>query len=78
MLKECVLNPGEICKDCGKCDFCDLNEEKVCDNCCRCLGDADYRGIEITEIILPETIKLRRKTPSQKKKNVFEQTRFLK
>jgi hypothetical protein len=54
ILKECVLEPGKDCNDCGNCDFCDLDPLKVCDNCCRCLEGADYRGIEVTEIILPD------------------------
>jgi hypothetical protein len=48
------LNPAKTCDDCGKCDVCDLDQDKICDNCCRCLGEADYRGIEVTEIILPK------------------------
>jgi len=56
-LKECILEAGQECRECGQCDRCDLDMEKLCDNCCRCLGDADYRAIEITEIILPEDLK---------------------
>lgn len=59
MLKECVLEPGKECTECGKCNVCDLDETKICDNCCRCLGEADYKAIEITEIILPEEIKMK-------------------
>jgi len=57
----CILKPEEKCRDCGECDRCDLDETKICDNCCRCLGNFDYRGIEITEIILPRELKLKRK-----------------
>jgi hypothetical protein len=56
ILKECVLEPGKECNDCGNCDFCDLcdlDPLKVCNDCCRCLEGADYLGIEVTEIILP-------------------------
>ena len=51
--KECVLRPGEPCTDCGDCEMCDLEPNKVCDNCMRCLkfSDADYLAIEIDEII---------------------------
>lgn len=49
--KECVLEDKE-CIDCGECDICDLNPDKICDNCCQCIdGDADYRGIYIDDII---------------------------
>lgn len=46
----CILIEDLECTDCGACDFCDLNPKKICDNCGTCLGDADYRGIIITEI----------------------------
>lgn len=49
--KECVLEDKE-CIDCGECDICDLNPDKICDNCCQCIdGDADFRGIYIDDII---------------------------
>ncbi|MGE5607577.1 MAG: hypothetical protein ACM3YE_18030 [Bacteroidota bacterium] len=59
MLKECVLETGKECTECGQCNVCDLDENKICDNCCRCLGEADYSAVEITEIILPEEVKLK-------------------
>lgn len=59
MLKECVLESGKECTECGQCNVCDYDENKICDNCCRCLGEADYSAVEITEIILPEEIKLK-------------------
>lgn len=66
MLKECVLESGKECTACGQCNVCDLDEAKICDNCCRCLGEADYSAVAITEIILPEEFKLKwkkKKTP---------------
>lgn len=34
-------------------DRCDLDPDKICDNCMKCvLGDADYRAIEIDGIEL--------------------------
>lgn len=49
--KECVLTDRE-CDDCGECDICDLNPNKICDNCCVCIDkDADFNSIEIDEII---------------------------
>lgn len=41
------------CTECGECDRCELNAEKICDNCCKCIeSDADYAGIEIEEILI--------------------------
>lgn len=49
-LKKCVLH-DRICIECGDCDMCDLNPDKVCDNCMQCIkGDADYIAISIDEI----------------------------
>lgn len=59
MLKECVLEPGKECTECGQCNICDFDKNKTCDNCCRCLGEADYAAVKIMEIILPEKIKLK-------------------
>ena len=49
--KECVLDDRE-CIDCGECDICDLNPNKICDNCCVCIEKgADFNSVEIDEII---------------------------
>ena len=56
-VKMCVLKEGKRCDGCGECDRCDLDPEKVCDNCMRCLGlvdGDDYRAISITGIVLNE------------------------
>ncbi len=54
--KECVLMDRE-CIDCGECDRCDLDPSKICDNCCACIDkDADYKSIEIDEIIEDESM----------------------
>lgn len=54
--KECVLMDRE-CIDCGECDICDLNPNKICDNCCACIDkDADFKSIEIDEIIEDESM----------------------
>ena len=45
----------ERCIDCGECQRCDLDPDKICDNCMKCvMGDADYRAISITGIELEE------------------------
>lgn len=51
-MKKCVLYDRE-CIDCGECNRCDLDPEKICDNCGKCLGDpdADYRSILIDAIL---------------------------
>ncbi len=52
--KKCVLYDRE-CIGCGECDRCDLNPDKICDNCMQCVkGDAEYLGIEIEGIELEE------------------------
>jgi hypothetical protein len=58
-MRECILEIGKICNECGACEVCDLDETKICDNCGRCLGEADYRGIEVTKIIMPPEIKFK-------------------
>ena len=50
--KMCVLY-DRICCHCGECDRCDLDPDKICDNCMKCVnGDNEYRGIAIDEIRL--------------------------
>lgn len=50
-IKECVLNDRE-CIECGECNICDLDPDKICDNCCKCIDvDADYKSVDIDEIL---------------------------
>jgi hypothetical protein len=51
--KQCVLE-DRICTNCGECDRCDLDPNKQCDNCCRCIDttDGDYAEIGIDDILL--------------------------
>jgi len=52
--KECVLY-DRVCVECGECDQCDLDPEKICDNCKKCLGiNAKYRAIRIDGVLTPE------------------------
>jgi len=47
---ECVLYDRE-CIDCGECDICDLDKNKICDNCAKCIDiDCDFKKIEIEKI----------------------------
>ena len=50
--KQCVLY-DRVCIGCGECDRCDLDPEKICDNCMKCVnGEAEYRAITIDGIRL--------------------------
>ena len=50
--KMCVLEDRE-CIGCGECDRCDLDPDKICDNCMKCVkGDADFSAITISGIEL--------------------------
>ena len=52
MVRPCVLHDRE-CIGCGECDRCDLDPEKICDNCMKCIkGDAEFRRIAIDGIEL--------------------------
>ncbi|GAW91475.1 hypothetical protein DESME_07685 [Calderihabitans maritimus] len=52
MQKDCVIWDRQ-CIQCGECKYCDLEPEKTCDNCARCIEtEADYRGIKIDDILL--------------------------
>ena len=47
--KQCVLY-DRPCTDCGECDVCDLDPEKICDNCGKCLDFKDSAVIKIDRI----------------------------
>lgn len=56
VIKECVLY-DRYCIECGECNICDLDKNKICDNCCKCIDeDADYAGIDIDDIIIEEDL----------------------
>jgi len=47
---ECVLYDRE-CIECGECQKCDLDENKICDNCCKCIdSEFDFNAITIDAI----------------------------
>ena len=48
--KECVLYERD-CINCGECDICDLDENKICDNCGKCLDIKEFATIKIDKII---------------------------
>ena len=48
---KCILYDRD-CIECGECR-CDLDPDKICDNCMECLhSDADYSGVLISGIQL--------------------------
>jgi len=52
--KMCVLYDRE-CIGCGECDRCDLDPEKICDNCMKCVrGEAEYRAVQVEGILLDD------------------------
>ena len=55
-MKECILYDRE-CIECGECNLCDLDNKKICDNCCKCIQtDKDFEVIKIDKIIVPKKI----------------------
>lgn len=51
--KECVLYERE-CIGCMECEICDLDPDKICDNCGQCLDIRDDAIIKIDEIIIDD------------------------
>ena len=51
--EECVLYDRE-CIGCMECEVCDLDENKICDNCGKCLEIRDDAVIKIDKIIIDE------------------------
>ena len=51
-MKKCVLYERE-CIGCNECNICDLDKNKICDNCGKCLNidDKDYNEIIIDDIL---------------------------
>ncbi|MBQ3118872.1 MAG: hypothetical protein IJC10_03820 [Clostridia bacterium] len=51
-MKECVLYDRK-CTGCGECDLCDLDKNKRCDNCGKCIEtSAESRAIKIDDVIV--------------------------
>lgn len=52
--EECVLYERS-CIQCGECDICDLDPEKRCDSCGKCIETTqEYAEIPIEKVILDE------------------------
>lgn len=46
----CILEDRE-CTHCMECEMCDYVEDKVCDNCGKCIdSDAAYRAIDVESV----------------------------
>lgn len=53
--RQCVLY-DRVCIGCGECDRCDLDPDKICDNCMKCVkGESEFRSVVIDGIVLSET-----------------------
>ncbi|HEX2925101.1 MAG TPA: hypothetical protein VHP38_02400 [Ruminiclostridium sp.] len=51
MKEQCELYDRE-CINCGECDICDLDPAKHCDDCGRCIDEAEeYRSLTIRDFI---------------------------
>ena len=48
-MEKCVLYDRE-CIGCMECEICDLDPEKICDNCGKCLDIQDFATIKIDGI----------------------------
>ncbi len=49
MTEQCELYDRE-CVDCGECDICDLDPEKHCDDCGRCIDESEeYRSVTVED-----------------------------
>ncbi len=56
MKKVCILDETKPCTDCGECNRCDLDPNKICDNCMKCIqtSDAEYFEIRIDDVSKPD------------------------
>jgi len=51
-----VFLEDKPCIQCGECNICDLDSNKLCDNCGKCIEpDTDFRAIVIDDILQLET-----------------------
>ncbi len=48
--QECVLYDRE-CIGCMECEVCDLDPDKICDNCGKCLDIKEFAAIKIDGIV---------------------------
>lgn len=56
-MKLCVLREGEVCTGCRECDICDIDPQKICDNCCKCIdedGEQEFAHIQVDDVVMEE------------------------
>lgn len=52
--KKCVLYDRNCC-GCNECEKCDLDPEKICDSCGKCLlEEKGYREIKIDAVVMED------------------------
>lgn len=52
-VEKCVLYDRD-CIGCMECEICDLDPDKICDNCGKCIEIQDDAVIKIDKIILED------------------------
>lgn len=53
-MKLCVLRENTICTECNECQRCDLDLQKICDNCCKCIDSDEQQAfarIQVDDIV---------------------------
>lgn len=65
--QKCVLYDRD-CIGCLECEMCDLDPNKVCDNCGKCLDIRDYAVIKIDGIVGAPRACKKNKTGKKNKK----------
>lgn len=65
--QKCVLYDRD-CIGCLECEMCDLDPNKVCDNCGKCLDIRDYAVIKIDGIVGAPQAGKKNKTGKKNKK----------
>ena len=63
--QKCVLYDRD-CIGCLECQMCDLDPNKVCDNCGKCLDIKDYAVIRIDGIVSENGKKIGKARPRKK------------
>ncbi len=63
--QKCVLYDRD-CIGCLECQMCDLDPNKVCDNCGKCLDIKDYAVIRIDGIVSENGEKIGKARPRKK------------
>ena len=56
-MKNCILGLKAVCDECGACEDerCELDPDKLCDNCFKCLDITEaYREIPIGRILMDD------------------------